>query len=269
MMRLLKRVPPALLLSPSADLTNRIMNAQPQRFYVPGFHLDPKKPCYCGSELAFGDCCATRQADRTPPEGVLVIENFLPPSTCNSFVRYANKQPRQWLMVIDNQLSGAGKAVQKRDPSRVTQHVELGKKHQQATRWVEDAIRQHAKPLGLPEWFERPQLLRYGPGGKYLFHADAEEFDREQRRFYRLMDRDFSVLIYLNDDYEGGSLRFGYLNFEYQPRRGDLLLFPSNHLFSHESTPITKGTKYALVSWGAFYNTPRVTAPPDRIRFTP
>ena len=104
-------------------------------------------------------------------------------------------------------------------------------------------------------------MLRYGTGGKYGIHSDADDYCHEARQPYRFIDRDFSMLIYLNDEYEGGELFFKGLNYRYQPKQGDLVIFPSNHVFSHESLPIERGNKYALVSWGAFPGTPRIAQP--------
>lgn len=244
------------------------MNTATGKHYVPGFHFDPADICYCGSGTPFGTCCASTRPDRSPPAGVTILNNYLSTAECRSFLRFAKKQPREWLSVLDAHQSTPEREVRRRDPARVAQLVELGKKDPQAVQWIDNAVRQFISPINTPEWFELPQLLRYGPGGKYHAHSDAEHYDPQQGMYFRTVDRDFSLLIYLNDDYEGGSLRFEHLNYTYKPSAGDLLIFPSNHVFSHESMPITSGTKYALVSWGAFINTPRVLSTPNKIAFS-
>ena len=32
-------------------------------------------------------------------------------------------------------------------------------------------------------------------------------------------------------------------------RKGDLIIFPSNFLYPHKITPVTKGVRYSYVSW--------------------
>lgn len=54
-----------------------------------------------------------------------------------------------------------------------------------------------------------------------------------------------TIVIYLNDDYEGGELRFSELYEEIKPSSGELVMFPPN--FFHEGKPVTKGTKYIMV----------------------
>lgn len=58
-----------------------------------------------------------------------------------------------------------------------------------------------------------------------------------------------SAILYLNDDYEGGEIEFIAFNEKYKPKAGTLILFPSNYAYTHIAHPVTKGTKYAIVTW--------------------
>lgn len=237
-----------------------------QRYYVPSFHFNTGKPCYCGSGLRFGLCCASHQRANGIPQSIAIIPNFVSEQERVSLLELAEKQPRNWLEVADAKPE-EGKCERKIHSSRITERVLLQNKQQQLIEsWFALACKEYL-PSGAvsPLWFESPQLLRYDLGGKYGLHSDAENFCADARRFYRFIDRDFSMLIYLNDDYEGGGLNFKGLQFTYQPTAGDLVIFPSGHVFSHESLPITKGHKYALVTWGAFKGSPRVSRPRQTI----
>jgi len=237
-----------------------------ERCYVPSYHFDLLQSCFCQSGKLFGNCCGDPSSNREPPKNISIINNFISKSECNRFLKHAKKQKRAWLSVIDPNKTTANKTVHKRDTSRITQRVMLGKKQIQANEWFGKACTQKISALAKTEWFESPHLLRYGPGGKYSIHSDSEQFDSVSNRFYRFIDRDFSMLIYLNDDYKGGELNFPWLNYRYKPVAGDLVFFPSNHVFSHESMPITYGEKFALVSWGACAGTARTTKPRSMIR---
>ncbi len=227
--------------------------------YMPVYHFDKSKECYCGSNKTFGECCASPDPHREPPQYIQIIHDYLTPAECKSFIRFSSKQPKSWLTVVDEkEASTNNRVVEMRHPERVTQSVDMGKKFEQASQWINAAIKRYVAPVGKPEWYEAPQLLRYGPGGKYEKHADAEQLESSSNRVFRFLDRDFSLLIYLNDDYRGGEIEFTSLNFTYKPRAGDLVVFPSNHVFTHRSKSIEFGTKYALVSWGAFVGSPRV-----------
>lgn len=57
-----------------------------------------------------------------------------------------------------------------------------------------------------------------------------------------------SILIALNDDYEGGD--FVMLDdYRIKLRQGDVLIFPSNFLFPHKVEPVKFGTRYTAISW--------------------
>lgn len=229
--------------------------------YVKGFHFNTRLACYCGSQRRFGECCAGAGQRGCHPESIRVVPNYLSRAVCRDFLTLASGKQRSWLTVGDSSATSSEPRIYKRDPMRVTERVHLKEQQAIAEHWFRGACLSQLPASLTPDWFEPPQLLRYGVGGKYAMHSDAENYCSDTNQFYRFIDRDFSMLIYLNDDYHGGDLYFKGLNYHYQPRAGDLVLFPSNHIFSHESRPVTKGEKYALVSWGAFAGTKRVSSP--------
>lgn len=53
-----------------------------------------------------------------------------------------------------------------------------------------------------------------------------------------------SVVLYLNDNYEGGELYFKNQNIKIKPEFGSLVAFPSTNPYFHESLPVTSGIKY-------------------------
>ena len=85
------------------------------------------------------------------------------------------------------------------------------------------------------------QALRYGIGGHYDFHCDDGPG----------MNRKYSSILLLNNDYEGGELCFRIDDkievIENKP--GSLIIWPSNFMFPHAVKPLTKGTRYSIVSW--------------------
>ncbi|MGI8734177.1 MAG: prolyl hydroxylase family protein [Pyrinomonadaceae bacterium] len=82
------------------------------------------------------------------------------------------------------------------------------------------------------------QLLKYEAAGHYRPHRDTG-VDLEQRYF--------SVVCYLNDDFEGGRTLFPTLDYAVTPDAGRAVLFPSTYL--HGSEPVIDGRKFVLVSW--------------------
>ena len=84
-------------------------------------------------------------------------------------------------------------------------------------------------------------FLVYEAGGFYKEHTDDYATDNYRRRI--------SSIILLNDDYEGGDLAFFNKEYIIKPKKNTVILFPSNFMYPHQILPITKGTRYSIVTW--------------------
>jgi hypothetical protein len=106
----------------------------------------------------------------------------------------------------------------------------------------------HFGPLVLEGLNPRTRRYRYRPGQRFAPHTD---------HWYqpdRLRTTLVTVLVYLNDDFEGGETRFYEEHLAsadgavpeqtIAPRRGRVALF--QHKIRHEGCPVLAGTKYAL-----------------------
>jgi hypothetical protein len=87
--------------------------------------------------------------------------------------------------------------------------------------------------------FEALKLLKY----------EKDQYFKEHRDDHPLNPRTISSVAYLNDNYIGGELYFKYFDFKYKPGIGDLIVFPSNYAYTHESLPLTEGVKYAIIGF--------------------
>lgn len=99
---------------------------------------------------------------------------------------------------------------------------------------------------------EVPQLLSYGVGGHYLPHIDGEGIwtAPDQTQIWRkTVDRDLTMVLYLNNDFEGGDFVFSDLHIRVRPEPGLLVCFPSNRYYRHGVEPVTKGNRYSMVTW--------------------
>ncbi len=226
----------------------------------PPFNPGRLDPCFCRSGRRFKNCCGSRAPDRPPPFSVHVIPGFVPEAECRELVTWADEQVGDPMTVVDTTQKDASKERGRASTARITEEVALGDRAEQVHGWMERAIREHIEPAFQREiaWFEAPDLMRYGPGGWFKRHADSEYFDEQRKCWVKILDREISLLIYLNGDFEGGELSFPVFNWNYRPRAGDLLFFPSDARFQHEAQAVTRGRRYALVSWMAVKNAPRV-----------
>ena len=86
-------------------------------------------------------------------------------------------------------------------------------------------------------------LLKYKEGDGYFYHTDEITTRRT-----------LSIILNLNEEYEGGDLVFGHQNLREELKRikmnsCTLCFFPSNFLYPHKIEKITKGTRYSVVAW--------------------
>lgn len=86
-------------------------------------------------------------------------------------------------------------------------------------------------------------LLRYREGGFFKEHVDVT------RDHPVLGHRRLSVVIFCNDNFEGGDLVFPRQGLTIKPEAGQMVIFPSGFTHPHEVEPITGGTRYSIVSW--------------------
>ena len=97
------------------------------------------------------------------------------------------------------------------------------------------------------QWAERDyenymkdsSILKYRVGDRRWLHAG----EPTQRELITL-----STLLFLNDNYEGGTLCFPEFDLEVEPLMGRLVIFPSCYLFPHEVTEVTEGDRYTLTT---------------------
>jgi len=108
----------------------------------------------------------------------------------------------------------------------------------------ERQINQKVKPLIKHIWHadlrehSGTQIIRYAPNGHYQAHTDSG---------LDLDDRYFTVLCYLNDNFEGGCTFFPYLNYRATPGCGRAVIFPSRYM--HCAEPVLHGEKFVALTW--------------------
>lgn len=91
-------------------------------------------------------------------------------------------------------------------------------------------------------------ILRYTPGQEYKPHTDSMPGESNQRVW--------TVLVYLNDDYEGGVTRFPELDLDVRGASGDALIFCNvaadgrpEPASLHAGLPVTAGVKWLATRW--------------------
>jgi len=230
-----------------------------------GFNPGPDDTCFCGSGKPFASCCGAPDFVRPPPYGLFMFENFIDSQLAREMTEYADQCDGQPLMMIDETLSTPDKIVKVQDQRRITERVQLGRRNKEFQDMMGEAfIALAERCVGVKlDWYEAPDLMRYREGGHYERHADSQNWDEETKKWHKVIDRDLSMLIYLNDGYEGGELTFNNFDYIIRPRAAAAVLFPSDHRYLHQAHVVTKGVRYAMVSWASVKGVPKITPQPS------
>lgn len=102
-----------------------------------------------------------------------------------------------------------------------------------------------------PEQTEEIQLTKYLPGEHFKRHWDnfnttgVEPIEN---------DRIATIILYLNDDFEGGETVFNRLNVTVKPKRGKVCFFSypmgsNTERLEHEAKPVISGEKKIIQIW--------------------
>lgn len=97
----------------------------------------------------------------------------------------------------------------------------------------------------LPELFGEWQLVGLNERFRFYRYTAGQYFKWHKDGFYARNEQEvsqLSLLLYLNDDYQGGETQFR--EDVIKPEAGMALVFP--HLMMHQGAPIDVGVKYVL-----------------------
>lgn len=173
-------------------------------------------------------------------------ENPLTPHIPNSQPHQDNR--RGWLKNIDWDRT---KQIWSPEPSDEKPRVEIALDYSQEHIDAYKIIRMIDEPYkkALDVWSEKTNnvkidkwitknytIKKYDTGQSISKHRDNERPDE--------LPYDWTVLIYLNDDYVGGEIQFDDLGYGLRPKAGSILFFPSTEM--HTAYPVKEGYKYFI-----------------------
>ncbi len=176
-----------------------------------------------------------------------IKEDFLTDIECKHVIDLANTRFKRSLLGEDR-VEGEG---------RTSYTAEL---HECNNDPVLSAIRKKVSNfLGLPEsHFEHFQCVSYALNQEYQPHFDT--FDTKTEKGKKIVEesgqRKFTVLVYLNDDFEGGSTHFPVMDVLVKPKKRKAVIFDNLNdkgdvmpCALHAGLPVTSGKKIAMNIW--------------------
>jgi predicted 2-oxoglutarate/Fe(II)-dependent dioxygenase YbiX len=119
-------------------------------------------------------------------------------------------------------------------------------------RLVEECLRNigNQPRFAEPLYPETVILAAIGAGGHHSRHADnCRQNEQGDWVANHTPHRDVSAICYLNDEFDGGEIFFAREQLTVKPRRGLLLVFPSDADHVHEVFPVRSGVRYTMPIW--------------------
>ena len=179
-----------------------------------------------------------------------VYPDFLTKEFCRDTVAQLDKADWQFHVYHD---AVTNKTIQTENELSVTydnipNKTELDNKIWFAIRnYIDDALLKDCPWYGSWSGYSLTRINKYATGTNMKVHCDhiSSLFDGQRKGIPIL-----TVLGGLNDsnEYEGGKLVF-WEEVEIDLPAGAVMVFPSNFLYPHKVTMVTKGTRYSYVSW--------------------
>lgn len=171
---------------------------------------------------------------------VVEIQDFLPPPACSDLVVFFKANIGK--LAADN----ASPAFSNRQINygRIPNDAPIKNLINQCRWKIADVIREAYDARRVyPDYTD----LVFWPSGKGMeVHADNVFADGSPNLFAW---RTYSAVLYLNDDYEGGTTYFPHLDIEVQPATGKLIAFGAGLDYRHGVKPVTAGERYTMPLW--------------------
>ena len=183
---------------------------------------------------------------------VKVYDNLIPLEKIASFIKYCNTLKYEKAKILGNPENPDPVNTNMRNVGHYVLH---DVKNFSAAHWnnfllkyIKDLTQEYSSYFNCGTCasnVETIEILKYEKGMFYKTHTDH----------HKRAPRTLSFVIFLNDDYKGGSLNF-YNPFnikektiEVKPKAGRFVVWPSNFVYPHEAGEVIEGTRFAVVSW--------------------
>lgn len=179
---------------------------------------------------------------------IKVFKSNIPPKTISSLIKYFNNHT----VFMDASVIGMKKQIVNKE-IRKTKTGDFNLEKLSGIHWknflawsIQTHLREYNKshPTGVLQITALNPLL-YEKGGFYKVHMDH----------HLKFPRTLSVIIFLNNDYEGGELNFHdphdhkKIYKTIKPEPGKCVMWPSNFMYPHSVSEVTKGRRFTIVSW--------------------
>jgi predicted 2-oxoglutarate/Fe(II)-dependent dioxygenase YbiX len=109
-------------------------------------------------------------------------------------------------------------------------------------------------PVSISEltWRTNGHIARYEPGQYIGSHSDCGlPYDGDTYNPLHIFPlyNTLTTTVALNDNYDGGELKFKTWGITHKGKVGSVTVYPSSYIGAHEILPVTSGVRYSYLSW--------------------
>lgn len=164
--------------------------------------------------------------------GVWVVNNFLSNRECNEWMKFSESEGYEIAKIGQGRKQVLNTAIRNNDRVIYDDNDLAEDYYKRSYEFLVNEL-SRSKVSGLNSRF---RFYKYSVGQQFKHHQDGSYIKNINEW------SEFTFMIYLNDDFEGGETKF--LRSIVEPRKGTLLIF--KHELVHEGCPVINGTKYVL-----------------------
>jgi len=107
--------------------------------------------------------------------------------------------------------------------------------------WIYHSMLSDKKEFDTMKWKGQNVIRMYNESDSYDWHCDQSPRNIAE----------FSYIIYLSDEFDGGETRFMHDKITVSPKKGTVLCFPVDHYHIHKGVKVSNGIKKIL--WNCVY----------------
>lgn len=176
---------------------------------------------------------------------IVVLKNIVPDELCDAILaEYVKSSEWEHTVIGLGQVDKTRRncnTIQMSQPFVIQDNKERARLDAEMFKCAAKCIEEYNKKFNISNIKEDTgyELLRYNEGEFYIQHVDS----------FLQAPRLVSCSFHLNDDYEGGEFGFFDREMKIKAGKGDVVMFPSTFMYPHEIMPVTKGTRYSIITW--------------------
>ena len=195
-------------------------------------------------------------------EDIIVYENLLTPEECQAIIKVLDLQAQngkfEWTPIsfyesYSSNLPKDGDPELEECGLSSTFFSDLQQKIIEITAHVNGKDPKQMSKIGY-------HTQKWEPGAYAREHSDNTDIDGSPSPFERSR---YAAFVYLNEDFEGGLLKFPKQGLTIQPKTGMIASFAGGFKNTHEVTLIEKGVRYTL---GSFWDDREESDYPEELR---